>query len=204
MQKAIEGIKQLQKIDRPYIIGIDGLSGAGKTTITEKMKEELMKEEYKLIVIHIDDLIVEQAKRYNTGHPEWYEYYTLQWDVQFIKENLLEAVHQNQNQINLNFYETEKDQCNLKRIELSQCTLILIEGIFLQRKEWSTFFDFMIYLDCHKEARYDRVLQRDTYIGDMNERISKYERRYWIAEDYYLEKENPLQTADILIKNHVC
>lgn len=201
MQKAIEGIKQLQKIDRPYIIGIDGLSGAGKTTIAERMKEKLTKEEYKLIVIHIDDLIVERAKRYNTGYPEWYEYYTLQWDVQFIKENLFGAVHQNQNHLNLNFYETEKDQCNLKRMELSQCTLILIEGIFLQRKEWSTFFDYMIYLDCPKETRYERVLQRDAYIGDMNERISKYERRYWIAEDYYFEKENPLQTADIIIKS---
>ncbi|TQR21693.1 kinase [Psychrobacillus vulpis] len=199
--RVIKGITQLEKMDRPYIIGIDGLSGAGKTTITEKIKEELMSEEYNVVIIHIDDLIVERAKRYNTGYPEWYEYYMLQWDVEYIKENLFEAVHQKLNHIDIKFYESANDRCHSKNIDLEKCTLILIEGIFLQRKEWRAFFDYVIYLDCPKDIRYDRVLQRDTYLGDMKERLEKYERRYWMGEDYYLQEENPIQNSDIVINS---
>lgn len=110
-------------------------------------------------------------------------YYTLQWDVQHIKENLLQAVHDKQGHIHLNFYESDKDQCYSKKVDLAQSTLILIEGIFLQRKEWKSYFDYMIYLDCPKNIRHERAIQRDAYIGNMNERLEKYELRYWIAED---------------------
>jgi uridine kinase len=197
----IKGIKQLEKVDRPYIVGIDGLSGAGKTTITEDIKNELQTEGYRIVVIHIDDLLEERAKRYNTGNPEWFEYYMLQWDVQYIKESLFEAVHQKKNHIHLKLYNMENDQCYSNIIDLKHSTLILIEGIFLQRKEWRAFFDYVIYLDCPREERYQRVLQRDTYIGDMKERLNKYERRYWLAEDYYFKEENPLENSDIVLKS---
>lgn len=200
-QKVIAAIKQLQKMDRPYIIGIDGLSGAGKTTLVEKLQDNLIDEGFKLEVIHIDDLIEVRAKRYNTGHPEWYEYYILQWDVHQIRENIFKAIHKRSKDIHLKFYEPESDQSYRKSIHLEQCNMVIVEGIFLQRKEWSAFFDYMIYLDCPKNVRYDRVLQRDAYIGDLNERVSKYERRYWMAEDYYLIEENPLENSDMVLKD---
>ncbi|QFG00689.1 uridine kinase [Psychrobacillus glaciei] len=201
LQNVIEEINQLEKIDRPYIIGMDGLSGSGKTTLSEKIKEELMNEGFQVIVIHIDHLIVERAKRYNTGHPEWYEYYALQWDVQCIKENLFKAVHQKSNHLYLPFYDFDKDQSYSQSINIGQCSIILIEGVFLQRNEWKSFFDFMIYLDCPRDMRNARVLQRDAYIGDMNERLKKYERRYWKGEEYYLLEVDPLKKSDIIIRN---
>ncbi|MFJ7972069.1 kinase [Psychrobacillus sp. NPDC096389] len=199
----LERMKHLSELNRPRIIGIDGLSGAGKTTITETIIKELTNAAYEVAVIHIDDLIVERAKRYNTGHPEWYEYYSLQWDVQEIKEKLLEAVYKEFSHLNLKYYDKENDRCYMKSINLEQCNVLLIEGIFLQRKDWKKFFDFMIYLDCPENIRYKRVLQRDAYIGNMSERLEKYKRRYWIAEEYYLQEENPIENADIVINSEI-
>lgn len=199
----LERMKRLSELNRPRIIGIDGLSGAGKTTITETIIKELTNAAYGVAVIHIDDLIVERAKRYNTGHPEWYEYYSLQWDVQKIKEKLLEAVYKEFYHLNLKFYDKENDRCYMKSINLEQCNVLLIEGIFLQRKDWKKFFDFMIYLDCPEDIRYKRVLQRDAYIGNMSERLEKYKRRYWIAEEYYLQEENPIENANIVINSEI-
>ncbi len=199
----LERMKHLSELNRPRIIGIDGLSGAGKTTITETIIKELTNAAYEVAVIHIDDLIVERAKRYNTGHPEWYEYYSLQWDVQETKEKLLEAVYKEFSHLNLKYYDKENDRCYMKSINLEQCNVLLIEGIFLQRKDWKKFFDFMIYLDCPEDIRYKRVLQRDAYIGNMSERLEKYKRRYWIAEEYYLQEENPIENADIVINSEI-
>ena len=42
------------------------------------------------------------------------------------------------------------------------------------------------------------VLKRDSYIGDELAIMKKYKQRYWMAEQYYLEKESPLQKANII------
>ena len=45
-----------------------------------------------------------------------------------------------------------------------------------------------------------RVLQRDTYIGEIKERLNKYSKRYWPAEKYYLEKQKPMERAHYILE----
>ena len=50
--------------DRPFVVAIDGLSGAGKTTLVSHLNNEPS-----VYVLHIDDYIVERDRRYETGQP---------------------------------------------------------------------------------------------------------------------------------------
>ncbi|MEQ6357498.1 kinase [Lysinibacillus sp. M3] len=181
--------------ERPFIVAIDGLGGAGKSTVASKLAEELQ-----LIcaveVIHIDNYIVESSKRYDTGHAEWYEYYYLQWDVELIRNSMLLPLHKNKLQFQLPFYNQSSDTVNDRKIKLKTNSILMIEGVFLLRHEWKNFYDYRLFLDIPRTVREERVLQRDTYLGDFQERLNKYQRRYWSAEEYYLEKENPLAAAD--------
>lgn len=77
-------------------------------------------------------------------------------------------------------------------------SILLIEGVFLQRHEWEQFYDYTVFLECSLEIRKERVLKRDSYIGDELAILKKYKQRYWMAEQYYLEKESPLQKANII------
>jgi uridine kinase len=70
------------------VLGIDGLSRSGKTTLTKKVVQHLQEKYISVCLFHIDDYIVERKERYNTGYEEWYEYYNLQWDVKWLKDNL--------------------------------------------------------------------------------------------------------------------
>lgn len=72
-QQILEKQKQHNEF-RPFIVAIDGLSGAGKTTLANELKSSMNH----VVMIHIDDHIVEKSKRYNTRHDEWFEYYQLQ------------------------------------------------------------------------------------------------------------------------------
>ena len=182
--------------NRPFIVAIDGLSGAGKTTFANEIKNRLAH----TLVIHIDDHIVERKERYNTGFEQWYEYYQLQWDTVYLAEQLYQKVHQNAAQLQLPFYDKDRDRSVMKTIDLSPEHIIIIEGIFLLREEWKHYYDCIFFLDCPTETRYERVLQRDTYIGDAAERLKKYQERYWVAEEYYLKKQAPLEMADSIFK----
>ncbi len=182
--------------DRPFIVAIDGLSGAGKTTLTKKLKDYLECRDFEVVVIHMDDHIVERNKRYDTGHEEWYEYYYLQWNIDMLTNQLFAKLHQNPKILTLPFYDQSTDTTSTKKINVSPASTVLIEGIFLQRKEWRDFFDYIIFLDCPRELRFERVLNRDSYLGDLNARLNKYKRRYWKAEDHYINSENPMVNAD--------
>jgi uridine kinase len=45
---------------RPFILGIDGLGGSGKTTLALQLKNELKAANCETVILHIDDYIVER------------------------------------------------------------------------------------------------------------------------------------------------
>ncbi|TFB21707.1 adenylyl-sulfate kinase [Filobacillus milosensis] len=189
------------KQKRPFIVAIDGLSGAGKTTISNQIENELTKRNISVAIFHIDDHIVERKHRYNTGYEEWYEYYYLQWDVKLLQQKLFKALH-NESKLTLPFYNHSTDTTLYKTVNINSSELVLIEGIFLQREEWLPYIDYVVYIDCPREIRFERALNRDTYIGDYQERLYKYKRRYWQGEDHYLNHVNPLKRADFSINSY--
>ncbi|MEI2664235.1 kinase [Rossellomorea sp. LJF3] len=183
---------------RPFIVGIDGLGGSGKTTLARNVKQELMLAKCDAVILHMDDYIVEKNERYGTGNEEWYEYFALQWNIEQLRKELFQRLHEGCDSITLPYYKSSTDSVVSKFIHLHGAKVVLIEGVFLQRKEWRNFFDYVIFLDCSPELRTERVIGRDTYLGDKQARIEKYKRRYWLAEEHYLLQENPAGQADYI------
>lgn len=181
---------------KPFIVAIDGLSGSGKTTMVEQLRD-LSKD---VVVFHIDDFIVERSKRYGTGESEAMEYYALQWDVDLLVKTLFKPLQERQTKLTLPYYERDRDEVINRTVEIAPNALVLIEGIFLLREEWRRYFDYIVYIDCPREVRYERALHRDTYIGDLAERLDKYTRRYWPGEAHYVKTINPKAKADHIVQ----
>ena len=181
-----------KKSEQRYILGLDGLSRSGKTTLVHQLSTILKKEKIPFYIFHIDDHIVERKKRYNTGYEEWYEYYHLQWDVEWLKGNLLKKLR-NDNQFLLPFYNEKTESQEFRQVTLPKNGLIIVEGVFLQREEWRETYDSVVYLNCGRERRFSREAETT------KQKIEKFKNRYWKAEDYYLNTVNPLCKADIII-----
>ena len=58
---------------------------------------------------------------------------------------------QNETRLKLPFYNDEVDSCEMKKVQIPIVGVIVIEGVFLQRKEWRDFFHYMVYLDCPRD-----------------------------------------------------
>ncbi|GMA63038.1 hypothetical protein GCM10025859_34780 [Alicyclobacillus fastidiosus] len=98
-------------------------------------------------------------------------------------------------EINLPFYDSERDEAVSKTVVIPGGCIVIIEGVFLQREEWRQFFDFVVYLDCPRETRFKRES------ASTREQIEKFKTRYWKAEDHYLEIVRPLSNADMIISS---
>ncbi len=181
--------------DRRFIIGIDGLSRSGKTTFVKKFSAMLEEKGLQNITIHLDDHIVERTKRYATGEEEWLEYYSLQWDVDLLKESLFgNLVHSNE--MLLPFYDEMLDRTMLKKLDLTGMKIVIVEGVFLQREEWKKYLDYTVFIDCPRNVRFARESLQT------QQNIKKFKNRYWKAEDYYLERVKPVEKADNVILYH--
>ncbi|MEY8416270.1 hypothetical protein [Tissierella praeacuta] len=187
---------------KTIIVGIDGLGGAGKSAITELLKTQLQNSNYYPVVLHIDDFIYPRYIRYDEFKEEWYCYYNIQWRYDYlIKEILLPVREGIEIDKQVELYEKENDLYILEQIKIPQGSILLIEGIFLQRKEIKEYFDYMVYIELPKDIRLSRVINRDTYIGDDKDIKLKYERRYFPAEDKYIKDYCPAENADFVLEN---
>ncbi|WP_394219386.1 AAA family ATPase [Halobacillus trueperi] len=169
VEQILRRIPSLNEGER-FVLGIDGLSRSGKTTLTEKIKKKLHKMSIPVVTYHIDDYVVERGKRYHTGYEPWYEYYFLQWDIKALKEDLFKAI-------------------------VKESRLVIVEGVFLQREEWRSFFDLVAYVQCPREERFLRERE------ETRKKIDKFKERYWKAEDYYIATVDPERQADFIVKS---
>ncbi|WP_346892888.1 adenylyl-sulfate kinase [Clostridium sp. UBA871] len=144
-----------QKIsNRIYVIGIDGLGGAGKSTIVNSLKVQLQKEKYHTYMLHIDDFIHRKHIRYDESKEEWDCYYNIQWRYDYLVKEILSPVKRGDGIYKLiELYDKENDGYIKQQVLIERGTVLLLEGIFLQRKEIRRYLDFIIYLDVPQEVR---------------------------------------------------
>ncbi|CDM69932.1 uridine kinase family protein [Clostridium bornimense] len=202
MEFLINKLKNEDIYNKVYIIGIDGLGGAGKTTLVNSLKLQLQNENYSSYVLHIDDFIHRKRIRYDSSREEWYCYYNLQWRYDYLVKEILSPIKNGEivdKQIEI--YNRENDEYFTQRVNLVHGSVLILEGIFLQRKELKDYFDFVIYLDVPREVRLNRVLDRDNYIGGSEDIKCKYEKRYFPAEEKYMLEYFPIENADFVLKN---
>lgn len=198
-RKFYHDIEQVITANGIRIIGIDGLGGAGKSTISEEIYQYLKDKGYHTILLHIDDFIHIREVRYNSAYPEWHCYYNLQWRFDYFRSVIDEIKKNTEDYIDIDLYNKDEDTYYQQRFAINDNMIIIVEGIFLQRKEYHNIFDYVVYLDIPEDIRLQRVLKRDTYIGDEQQIIDKYERRYFPAQHKYLEECQPQKNANFIL-----
>ncbi|MCH5324667.1 MAG: uridine kinase [Eubacterium sp.] len=181
------------------IVGIDGLGGAGKSTISEKICCEIQNNNTHTILLHIDDFINVRKVRYNSAYPEWQCYYDLQWRYGYFAEIINQIKNKTNDSIEIELYDKDSDCYFTQSYDIKEKTVVIVEGIFLQRKDLNGIFDYMVYIDIPENIRMTRVLKRDTYIGNEQQIIDKYENRYFPAERKYYNEYHPERLADFVI-----
>lgn len=202
MDFLIKKLKDEDISNRVYIIGVDGLGGAGKSTLVNSLKLQLQSENYYSYVLHIDDFIHPKHIRYDLTKEEWDCYYNVQWRYDYLVKEILFPIKSGEiidKQVEI--YNRKNDEYFNQRVNLVHGSVLILEGIFLQRKELKDYLDFIIYLDVPQEVRLSRVLARDGYIGGLEDIKRKYEKRYFPAEEKYILEYSPIETADFVLKN---
>ncbi len=169
------------------LIGIDGCGGAGKTTFANRLKEEYSS----VTVVHMDDFyfpsthIVEAEPAIKPIGADF--------DWERVLSNILVPVSQNREGV-YQRYDWETDSlAEWRKIPVGG--IVIIEGVYSTRKELANFYELTIWVDCPREIRLLRGMERD---GEEAKEL--WENNWMIAEDIYVETHKPIERADIIVK----
>jgi phosphoglycolate phosphatase-like HAD superfamily hydrolase/uridine kinase len=194
-ERILQDIISQKQPDRPFVIGITGTDASGKTLFTNGLSQLLSGKDYPVEIIHVDDFHNPKSIRYS-GENDAENYFHLSFNIdRIIKELLIPACEKGSLSTELTVLDLETDSFRYKRsYSVSPDTVILIEGVFLFRKELSPLIDYYVHLDISFEECLKRGLARH---GEEERYLTK----YIPAQKKYLAEYPPSEHADIIIDN---
>ncbi len=184
---------------KPYIIGITGGSGSGKTVFLRALAAAFSNQE--LCIISQDDYyrpLTEQQKDEN--NIENFDIPSSINDEAFANDvkKLL-----NGESIQREEYMFNNDEAEPKILTFSPAPIIIVEGIFIFHfKKISELIDLKLFVDAREELKIIRRIKRDLIERNypVDDVLYRYEHHVSPSFKKYIEPYRP--EADIIINNH--
>jgi uridine kinase len=192
----------------PVRVAIDGVDGAGKTTLADELALLIRKFDHPVIRASVDGFHNPKAIRYRRGTDSAEGYYRDSFDYEVILRDLLVPLgpggDRRYRRVTFNHNRNAVD-CETWH-EAPWNAVLLFDGVFLLRPELIQYWDFSIFLDVDFRISVPRAVQRDISNGDQrwNAKIlqARYERRYVPGQRLYFREARPQEQASIIVDNN--
>jgi phosphoglycolate phosphatase len=183
--------------DKPFIIGVNGIDCSGKTVFARGLDSFLKNRRLPTQFIGMDDFHKPREVRY-AGKDQAENYFNNSFNINLLAGKLLKPAKQSGRvSAKLTLLDVETDKANVERqYTVTPDTVIIVEGVFLFRKELAPYLDYKIYLDIPFEESKRRAIIRDPAAT-----ILKYDTKYLPAQQKYIQEYSPASMADMVIDN---
>jgi uridine kinase len=185
-------------------VGIDGIDASGKTHLAGELAIILEIIGKPVIRVSLDSFHRSREERHRQGRASPLGYYEDSFDYPALLSDVLiplgpggdlcfRASHFN------HVIDAKTDE---PWQQAEPHSILLLDGVFLQRPELAGHWDFMIFMDCSFDTALERALRRDQELfGSVEDTRNLYLKRFLPGQRLYLERDQPMQRADVVLKN---
>lgn len=160
---------------KPFLIGIDGRSGAGKTTLTLQL-QHVLSQEHDVTVFHLEDL-----------YPGWEG---LDEGMQTYRTRVLEPLRAGED-AHWDTWDWVTSEPGTPRLTRA-AEIVLLEGVGACHAQARELLDVSVWIELPEALRKQRALDRD---GETYEKFWD----IWAAqEEHYIGQDPVWESADIL------
>jgi uridine kinase len=173
--------------ETPTLVCIEGLGGAGKSTLARALAER----SDDLTLVHGDDFYGPEERDWRSWTPR--QGYQRYFDHRRVEHELLRPLKAGQPATFQRYDWASNSLDGWGTVEPRG--IVLVEGVYLLRRELRAYWDFSIYVDAPRALRQMRLHAR----GENDE---GWIERWAAAEDYYERVEQPGQAADLVVSGY--
>ena len=85
--------------------------------------------------------------------------------------------------------------------EFQELDVILLEGIYLLKRAFQTYYDLSFWIDCSSDTALARAVARAQEGLSHEETVAAYTGIYFPAQEIHFERDNPRAVATAIINN---
>ncbi|TDC17910.1 uridine kinase [Streptomyces sp. 8K308] len=174
------------------LIAIDGLGGAGKSTLAARLVEVLGGAQH-AVVVHGDDFYRTMApeERLRLTPEEGYQQY---FDWERLRDQVLIPLATGK-AASYQRYDWSTGALTTGRVGVPPSGTVIIEGVYTARPELAHYFDLTVYVDTPRDTCLHRQHARGHDHGPSN-----WIERWRAAEEHYLTATEPSVRADLTVR----
>ncbi len=193
--------RDLVSPSRSLLVGLSGIDGSGKGYLARHIATAFRGRGFSLASLAADDWAAAPELRFDPNRPaeHFYEhgfrfeemFRDLVLPLKAQRSRRLEALHSNESQSALHPHV----------FEFHNVDIVLLEGIFLLKREYREHFDLALWVDCSFETAMERAVQRAQEGLPPDETFRAYETIFFPAQRLHFRRDNPRAAAAFIIKN---
>jgi uridine kinase len=181
-------------------VAVDGVDGAGKTVFAAELAAELRSRGRPVVQVGADDWHQVRALRYARGRTSPEGFWLDSYDYARLRAEVLEPLGPGGSRdFRPRGHDLETDEVLTGPLSHAPAgSVVVVDGLFLQRAELEGCFELAIWLDVPFEETAARMAGRDGTSPDPEDPSM---RRYVEAQRTYLAQRSPWARADVVVDN---
>ncbi len=183
------------------LVGISGIDASGKGYVTDLIDRQIRSTGLRSAVINVDGWLNLPHVRFDRSDIAGNFYRNaIRFDEMF--ERLILPLRGNRSiDVGAEFTEETATEYRKYRYAIANVDLILLEGIFLFKREFVGAYDLKIWVDCSFETALLRATGRSQEGLNKDETVKAYETIYFPAQQIHFDQNRPKEAADIIFNN---
>lgn len=179
-------------------VGIDGVDGAGKTTLADALADGLRTAGIPVIRASVDAFHNPRVVRYRLGRDSPEGFFRDSYDYRALRRCLLDPLSPGGS---LRYRTAVFDHRSDRHVDAPEArarpgSVLIVDGIFLHRPELRAYWDLSVFLDVRFEVSIPRGAQRGEGSPDP---LAPENRRYIEGQRLYLRECDPSAHATLVI-----
>lgn len=198
---AIAAGRDAAPAERSLLAAVSGIDGCGKGYLTARLVADLEARGLRVAGINIDGWLNLPRVRFSKTDPAEHFYrHAIRFDDLFAQLVLPLREHRSVRH-EADFAEETATAYRKQLYEFHDVDVIVLEGIYLLKRERRAPYDLSVWIDCTFETALERALARGQEHLDREATIAAYRTIYFPAQEIHFARDEPRRSASLVVPN---
>jgi uridine kinase len=187
--------------ERAPLVAVSGIDASGKGFVAGRLTNDLAGRGLNVALLHLDPWHYPQSVRLAAVNPGAHFYHhAFRWDELF--HSLVEPLRRDRAiRLTATLIEIARDEYYAHTFTFTDVDIVLLEGIFLLRRDLRARYDLAWWVECSFETAMQRAIARNQEGLPEAELVADFARIYFPAQRHHFAVDDPIASADGILLN---